>query len=290
MTHETLQQKLEQSGDPVAMLRSNQARYYAFPMFPQFTTWQEEQNAWATTATLFDQSYHMTDAYFEGVDAKRLMSDIGINGFTSFGARQAKQLVACNEGGHIIGDAILFAWTDHKFSIVGGGGVLANWVQSHAERNGYDVDISRDSAAAKYKDLRKLFRFQLQGPNALTIITKAHGAPLEPIKFFHIGEFTIAGVRVRALNHTMSGGSGAPTHGLEIAGPYDRGEHVLEALQRAGEEFGLCLGGGIAYSTAGIESGWVGDVPFGDLYRRGNEGAPRVASRRQLGGRGFAWR
>ena len=227
-------------------------RSYTFPMVPQFTTWQDEQKAWSSTATLFDMSYHMTDVYFEGPAAIRLMSDIGVNGFTGFGAKKAKQLVACNDEGHVIGDAILFGWSDERVSLVAGGGTLANWAESHAVRHGYDVEITRDPSSA-YKGQRRLFRYQLQGPEALQIIERAHGARLEPIEFFHIGEFTIAGVRVRALNHTMTGGSGTQSHGLEITGPYEHADRVLAVLQRAGEAFGLRLGGGLAYSTAAIE-------------------------------------
>ena len=40
---------------------------------------------------------------------------------------------------------------------------------------------------------RKLYRFQVQGPTALEVLEKANGGPLPEIKFFNLGEFTIAG-------------------------------------------------------------------------------------------------
>jgi glycine cleavage system aminomethyltransferase T len=255
---ETLEQKIIRTGNPARMLRSNPAGYYSFPNMPaERTSWQDEQEAWKKTAILFDQSWHMTDVYFDGPDVKRLFSDVGVNSFATFGANKAKQLVCVNEDGYLAGDAILFAWSDHRYSLVGTP-MLPNWVQSHAEQGGYDVKITRDERTLDNTGNRLLFRYQLQGPQAWEIVQKAHGGPVDHIKFFNIGEFTIAGVTVRALNHTMIGVPGHELTGLEMTGPSDRRDAVLEALLRAGEEFGLRFGGGLSYPTTALESGWQG--------------------------------
>ena len=259
MTEETLDQKIVRAGgNPARMLRGNPAGYVPFPVLkPEYTSWQEEQEAWKKTVVLYDQSWHMTDVYFDGPGVRQLFSDVAVNSFATFGAGKAKQLVACNDDGHLVGDAILFGWSDHRVSLVGAP-VLPNWVQSHAERHGYDVEITRDESALVNKGERLLFRYQLQGPAALQVVEKAHGGPIGRIKFFNIGEFTIAGVPVRALNHTMTGVPGLEVTGLEITGPADGRNAVLEALLRAGEEFGLREGGGVSYSTTSLESGWWG--------------------------------
>jgi len=259
MTEESLEQKIVRAGgNPARMLRGNPAGYVPFPVLkPEYTSWQEEQEAWKETVVLFDQSWHMTDVYFDGPGVRQLFSDVAVNGFATFGAGKAKQLVACNDDGHLVGDAILFGWSDHRVSLVGSP-VLPNWVQSHAERGGYDVEITRDESAVVNKGERLLFRYQLQGPAAGQVVERAHGGPVGRIKFFNIGEFTIAGVPVRALNHTMTGVPGQELTGLEITGPADRRDAVLETLLRAGEEFGLRQGGGVSYSTTGLESGWWG--------------------------------
>ncbi|MCL6438186.1 MAG: aminomethyl transferase family protein, partial [Rubrobacteraceae bacterium] len=91
------------------MLRNSQIGPYAFPGVPaEFTNWRDEQRAWRESCVLFDQSYHMTDLYIEGPDTKRLLSELGINSFEGFGKDNAKQFVACNPEGYVIGDAILF--------------------------------------------------------------------------------------------------------------------------------------------------------------------------------------
>jgi len=255
---ETLEMKIRRIGNPTRMLRSNVGSAYRFPnLLPEYTTWQQEQEAWKKAALLFDQSWHMTDVYFDGPDVKRLFTDLGVNSFAKFGAKKAKQLVACNEDGYLVGDAILFAWSDHRYSLVGVP-CLPNWVHSHAQQGGYDVEITRDERTLDNKGDRLLFRYQIQGPLAWEVVQKAHGGPIDHIKFFNIGEFTIAGVTVRALNHTMTGVPGQELTGLEITGPSDRREVVLAALMTAGQEFGLRQGGGLSYSATAVESGWQG--------------------------------
>jgi glycine cleavage system aminomethyltransferase T len=261
---ESLESKIQRSGGPVPMLRNAAAGAFPFPIKSEYTNWRDEQASWKQTAVLFDQSHHMLDVTFTGPDAIRLMSDFGVNSFTTFGPDKAKQYVACREDGYFVGDAILFGMEQDKVSLVGGTAVQ-DWVTFHAEKGGYKVDITRDERTPFNKGRRVLYRYQLQGPAALKIAEKAHGGPIDRIKFFHMGRFTVAGHTVRALNHTMTGIPGMEMTGLELFGPLDEGPAVLEALLRAGEEFGLHQGGAIAYSTTALESGWLG-LPVPAVY------------------------
>ena len=70
----------------------------------------------------------MTDLYVEGPDALKVFSDLGVNSFKNFKVNQAKQFVACNHDGYVIGDAILFYLDENKFNLVGRP-PAANWVQ-----------------------------------------------------------------------------------------------------------------------------------------------------------------
>src|SRR5882757_1531813 len=103
-----LEQKLREIGSAVTMLRNSQSGPYVFPIATEFSNWRDEREAWANTAILFDQSYHMTDLYVEGPDTVRLLSDFGVNSFKGFGRDKTKQYVACNHEGYVIGDAVLF--------------------------------------------------------------------------------------------------------------------------------------------------------------------------------------
>ena len=252
----SLEDKIQRSGNVAEMLRNSPAGAYTYPMKPEFSNWRDEQRAWATTAVLFDQSFHMTDVYFRGPDALRLLSDLGVNSFKTFGKNKAKQFVACNYDGYVVGDAILFGLDDEEFSLVGRP-IAPNWVAFHAETGEYDVKVIRDERSVTNQGRRLTFRYQLQGPNALKIVERAAGKPIDRIKFFNIGEFTIAGCTIRALNHTMSGIPGEEMTGLEMMGPSERGAEVMAELLAAGKEFGLREGGNRAYPTTAIESGWI---------------------------------
>jgi vanillate/3-O-methylgallate O-demethylase len=128
-----------------------------------------------------------------------------------------------------------------------------NWVQYHAETGDYDVELKRDErTAVNPAGRRELYRFQVQGPTAMEVLEKATDGSLPEIKFFNLGEITIAGHRVRALHHGMSG---AP--GLELFGPWAEGEAVRDALVEAGAGLGLRQVGSRVYATNTLESGWI---------------------------------
>jgi len=70
----------------------------------------------------------------------------------------------------VIGDAILFFLDENRVSLVGRPSAH-NWVQYHAETGGYDVKLERDErTAANPTGKRKLYRFQVQGPNAIQVL------------------------------------------------------------------------------------------------------------------------
>lgn len=251
MTSSSLEDKIHQFGNPVDMLRNAQVGPYVFPIKSEFTNWRDEQEAWRKTAVFLDQSYHMTDHYIEGPDVKRLVSDLGINSFKTFGRDKAKQFVVCNHDGYVIGDAILFGLEENKVNIVNRP-AAGNWVEFHAETGGYDVKVDRDDRSLVNTRQRKGYRYEVQGPNAWKILEKVNGGPIPEIKFFNMGQIMIAGRPVRALRHGMAG---AP--GLELFGPWAEGEEIKIAILEAGEEFGLLQGGAKTYSTVAHESGWI---------------------------------
>jgi len=226
-TPKNLEEKLQLHTSPVEMLRNSPTGGYEFPFAAQFTNWRDEQEAWQKSVVIFDQSFHMTDVYFEGPDVRRLLSDVAVNTLSNFGANKAKQIVACNYDGHVIGDAILFGHTDTKVSVVGRPSV-PNWVDFHAKTGGYDVKVTRDERTVSNKGQRMIYRYQIQGPNALDLIKSVHEGPFPDIKFFNLGDLKISGRHVRALNHNMS-----RKGGLELHGPAADGPAVLEAILAA---------------------------------------------------------
>ena len=252
MSSQSLEALLEKVGNPVELARNSQIGPYVYPKVPsEFSNWRDEQHAWRETSCLFDQSHHMTDLYVKGPDALKLFSALGVNSFENFAVNKAKQFVACNPDGYVIGDAILFYLDEDLLSLVGRPSAH-NWVQYHAETGGYDVSIERDERSVANPTGRKLYRFQVQGPTANDVLEKVTGGLLPEIRFFNMGELTIAGHKVRALHHGMSG-----VPGLELFGPVAEGEEVRAAIVEAGKEFGLAQVGSRVYATNTLESGWI---------------------------------
>jgi len=254
MVRKSLEDLLQSSGGPVKLLRNSQTGPYVYPVVPaEFTNWRDEQQAWQHTCVLFNQSYHMTDMYVEGPGSLKLLSALGVNSFNNFPINKGKQFVVCNYDGYVIGDVILIHLEENLFNLVGRPSVH-NWVQYHAETGGYDVRLERDERAAARQGpiVRKSYRYQVQGPNALKVIEKVTGKPAPNIKFFDGCLLPIAGREVRAMRHGMAG-----QPGFELFGPWADGEAVRAAIVDAGQEFGLRQVGARAYSSNTLESGWI---------------------------------
>jgi len=252
MTAKSLEDLLQTVASPVELLRNSQIGPYAFPVVrSEFTNWRDEQRSWRETCALFDQSHHMTDLYVEGPDALQLFCDLGVNTFRNFRVNQAKQFVACNRDGYVIGDAILFYLDENRFNLVGRP-PAANWVQYNLESRKYNAVAERDERSAVNQGRRKVFRYQVQGPRAVHVMEKVTQKAVPDIRFFHMDAFKIAGHDVRALRHGMVG-----QPGWELFGPWERGEEVKAAIVEAGVEFGMRQVGARTYPTSCLESGWI---------------------------------
>ena len=286
MRESSLQDLLATVESPVELLRNSQVGPNVYPGVPaEFTNWRDEQKAWQTTCVLFNQSYHMADLAVRGPDALNLLSSLAVNSFENFSVDKAKHFVPCTPDGYVIGDVILFYLAENSFNLVGRAPAL-NWITYHAEQGGHDVELALDQRSALRTDgRRESYRFQVQGPNAMSVIERALGCPPPELKFFNLTSVTIAGRPVRALRHGMVG-----QPGWELFGPWEDGEAVREALLTAGEDFGLQQVGGRAYSSNTLESGWIPSplpaIYTGDRLRPYREWLPATGyeGRASIGG------
>ncbi|WP_453984978.1 aminomethyl transferase family protein [Brevibacterium casei] len=251
MSANSLKDELSAGSGVVATLKNSPYRPMVFPVAAEFTNWRSEQHAWRDSVALLDQSHHMTDLFISGPDAAALLEHLAVNSFKNFGVDKAKQMVSVNADGKFIGDAILFHLEDELYDLVGHP-MLIDWVHFNAETGDWNVTIDRDPTSADRQGPPKLYRFEIQGPNAVKVMEKVTGQPVPDVKFFNMATFTIAGHEVKALKHGMAG-----QPGFEMFGPWAEGEDVLAALLEAGKDFDLKRAGAKAYSTANIESGWV---------------------------------
>ncbi|MGV2982840.1 aminomethyl transferase family protein [Microbacterium sp. AGC85] len=261
---ETLAQAIERAGGPVQFLRDQDWPAFTFPVAAEFTNWRDEQRAWMQSVALLDQSHHMTQLFLDGRDLIPLLESISPNTFTTFRPGVAKQLIAVNEGGYLIGDGILFYNADGPEGLVLiGHHILIDWVRFNVEKAqsaGRDVRARLEGNSNMRQGPPTFYRYEVQGPNADFVMEKLFGGPAPDIKFFHIGEVTIAGRAARALRHGMAG-----QPGFEFYGPWADHEVIAEAIMAAGEEFDIRRVGAKAYSSSPLESGWV-PTPFPAIF------------------------
>jgi glycine cleavage system aminomethyltransferase T len=251
MSQENLEAAIQRVGNAVTLLRNSAYPAFEFPVASEFTNWRSEQMAWRDSCALLDQSHHMSNLFIKGSDALKFLAEHAVNSFNGFEPGSAKQYVATNSDGFYVGDGILFHLEEGYFDLVGNPSVI-NWIQYHLEKGNYRSTAERDDNSVRRQGPPRLYRYELQGPNALAVVEKLIGRKLPEVKFFHMTDLTIAGKNARALRHGMAGASG-----FEIFGPWDEGRQVLDALIGAGEEFKLRRGGARCYATANLESGWV---------------------------------
>jgi vanillate/3-O-methylgallate O-demethylase len=249
---ESLEDALRRVGDPVRLLRDAMARPYTFPVTPEFSNWRSEQRAWLETCVLFDQSHHMADLFVRGPDAVRVFADLGVNSFERFRPGMAKQFVATNPDGFVIGDGILFYLDEEELDFVGAHPAIVDWVHYRCETGQYRVSVERDENSYDREGPPMLYRYELQGPRALAVVERLIGGPVPEVPFFHLTQLRIGGRPVRALRHGMAG-----QPGFELFGPWAEGEEVLARILEAGGDLGLVRAGARAYSSANLESGWV---------------------------------
>lgn len=248
----SLQDGIDRAGSAVKLLWRTGAEPWMPPVVqPEYSGWRQEQASWGSSVALMDLSYHMWDTFVAGSDATRLLSEVSANSVDSCAVGQAKQFVAVTKAGLLVGDGILLRREPDQY-VLTGRPTAQMWLTYHAERGGYDVDLSSDPDCWRDRThVPVFFRYQVQGPRALEVVEAAFGR-IPEAAFFHTTLMTWQGRTFRALRHGMAG-----QPGFEFIGDYSDHQAVKEVLLQAGEPMGLQRIGALAYPTAQAESGWV---------------------------------
>jgi len=249
----SLQDGIDKAGSPMKLLwRQNPEPWNPENIEPEYAGWRAEQHAWHDGVSLSDLSHHMFDTFIEGPDATRLLAEVSANNYEKFAVGQAKQFVPVTSDGNIVTDGIL-ARTAEQSYVLSGIPAAQNWVKYHGEKGGYDVAFSTDpSSAFRGGADPRLFRYQVQGPQARELVETVFGGPLPPSKFFHSVPVALDGRAFSALRHNMAG-----QDGYEFIGPWEHAAFVKDTLLSAGEKTGIVRVGALAYASASVESGWV---------------------------------
>ncbi len=261
VTTGNIEAAIERAGGVVPLMRDTDFPAFIFPIEAEFTNWRSEEHAWRDAVALMDLSQHMTNLFVDGPDAAAVLNGLAVNSFAGFRPGIAKQMVAVNDDGYVIGDGILFYLGEDSFDLVGQHSLI-DWVRYNIEQSPLDVRYRLDGNALVRDGDPELYRYQLQGPKALALMEALTGAPVPPVKFFHMADFVIEGRNVRALRHGMVG-----QPGFELFGPWDDAATIREAILDVGEQFGVQPVGARAYGSTPLEAGWIPTpVPaiFGD--------------------------
>ena len=253
MSQQSLADVVQSADNLVERFRNNDLVWQPYVFSDEYTNWIEEQRAVRESVAVVDQSYHMEILEIEGPDAVDLLSDLAVNSFEKIRTGdppQAINYLTCNPDGYVIGDVIVFYVGENSFLSVGSEWIN-NWIRFNAEDSDYDIrtDVPYhpfDDHAPPY------FRFQVQGPNALDVMAEVVDHTLPDISFFGMDTVEIDGVATFALGHGM-----AATPGLEIFGPYEAHDDVLDDIFKAGEQYDIRQLGTKAYKTGKIGSGWL---------------------------------
>jgi len=251
MSRQTLEDVMQSVDDTVEMLRRNGHDYTDdFPVVPnEYTNWIDEQRAIVETCALGDLSHHMDAIHFEGPDVVDLLSDLCVNDFDDFEVGRAKQIVACNPHGDIMGDGPLLRLGEEEFW---GVPTCSDWILYNAEAGDYDVETELDPLTPMQEGIPDTFIFQVQGPNTHDVLDQLTDADLRDLGFYRFEEIELAGREVRAFGHGMN-----TETGYEFHGPYEYADEIREAIVEAGREHGLKQLGSKAYLTQSVRLGWI---------------------------------
>ncbi|HWK19239.1 MAG TPA: aminomethyl transferase family protein [Microbacteriaceae bacterium] len=254
----SVEDAIQAAGGAVAALRREAAPQMTFLPW-EFTNWHHEVTLWREAAAFLDQSHHMVDLIVRGPDALRLFSELGVNDLSTLVPGSAKQYVVTAPDGHLIADGILFHLEPGVYDLVGLPTAL-KWIEFQIETGDYDVEHLWDDNSWLRQGPPQYFRYEVQGPAALEILSAALDGPLPQTRFFGMATATIAGRQVWLLRHGMAG-----QPGFEIFGRWVDGEAVRDVIFEVGTPLGLDRVGYRAYITNTLESAWI-SLPVPAIY------------------------
>lgn len=252
MVSRNLEEWVREQDDLVKTLREQGGAYEEnFPVVPnEQTNWLDELRAVVETCALADLSHHMTAVRLEGPDTVRFLKDLCINDFDNFEIGRAKQIVMCNQNGHIMGDGPLLRLDEDEF--YGPGIHATKWLRFNLETGDYDVSAEFEPPTPLLPGDPDQFVYQVQGPESYAVLEEITEDDLRDIDFYAFEEITLAGRTVRAFGHGMSLESG-----FELHGPYEYADEIRDALVEAGRAYGLRQLGSRTYVSNSVRLGWV---------------------------------
>jgi aminomethyltransferase len=198
-----------------------------------------------TRSGLFDVS-HMGEIWVEGPDAIPFVNRLTTNDVTKLVDGQAHYSALTNENGGVVDDLLVYRFDQDKLLLVVNAGTTDKdweWITSHKS----DDNIALTNASADYCQIA------VQGPDAVSILQKLTGTPLDEIKYYH---FTTGHVDEVESIISRTGYTGED--GFEVYAAADTAPQLWNKLLETGNygtEDGILPAGLAARNTLRLESG-----------------------------------
>jgi aminomethyltransferase len=208
----------------------------------QYTGIVDEHQAVRTAAGVFDAS-HMGELRLRGQYAGHVVDYLVTTDLKKLANGQAAYTCACNEGGTILDDLIVYRRGPEDWFIVCNGANHDKMAAAfaHAAKDHCEFIDESDATAL----------IAVQGPRALEIIAKLGGdaASLPGLKSFTFRDVALAGVKAMVARTGYTG-----EDGVEIFCPWADAPRVYRALFEVGAPLGLKPAGLGARDTLRLEA------------------------------------
>jgi aminomethyltransferase len=158
----------------------------------------------------------------------------------------------CTPEGKVVTDGLLFRVDEQTYRFTGD--PTYQWFVDN--RGSFDVEVA--DVTDEYGILA------LQGPLSEEVLTVATGREWSDLDFSRMDRAEIAGIGVEVARQGFTG-----EHGYEIFTPAERGEPVWDAVEEAGEAFGIRPAGEYAIDVARVEAGLL--IPGPDYANAGTD-------------------
>ncbi len=243
------------------------SRYYesgTFTFIPpgrawEFSGWRDEQESWKNTCYIGDWTHNLAELNVKGPDALKFLADISINSYAKFDIGQGKHIVQCNPRGKVASEGVVLRLSDDEFVIESN----IFWAHYQFETAKPKYNARASYVISEYNGMRTVgerFKFQVSGPNTLSLLEKVTNQSLRGVAFMRYQPIRIANHDLIALRMGMAG-----EIGFELQGPIEHANEIHQAIFEAGKAFGIRRLGKrtsmINHLEACFPTGWFHYVP-----------------------------
>ena len=193
----------------------------------QYTSILAEHKAVRTAAGLFDVS-HMGEVWVKGPDAMAFVQNLVTNDVADMIEGQVKYTPMCYPDGGTVDDILVYKFTAEKFYlVVNAANTDKDFAWMNQQLGKFSVTLENSSPS--------IGQLALQGPKALTILSKLTTAPIAELGYYHfLPEVQVAGIKAIVSRTGYTG-----EDGFEIYCPIADTPVLWEKVMKAGQEEGL---------------------------------------------------